>query len=122
MIRHFRDDDLDTILDIWLRASIKAHDFVEQKYWESQVQNMRDIYIPASDSYVYVKDNKIIGFYSLYENTLAAIFVYPEFQGQGFGRQLLLHAKKQKGVLTLSVYKENKSRGRGFVHIWELWW
>ena len=109
MIRKFRDDDLDVVLDIWLQASIKAHDFVEPEFWKSQVENMRNIYIPASDSYVFVKNSEVIGFYSLYENTLAAIFIYPEFQGRGFGKKLLSHAKQQRDVLTLSVYKENES-------------
>ncbi|MEF2510256.1 GNAT family N-acetyltransferase, partial [Vibrio mimicus] len=48
-------------------------------------------------------------FYSLHENNLAAIFVQPELQGQGIGKQLLRHAKSQRKMLTLSVYKENQS-------------
>lgn len=49
-----------------------------------------------------------MGFYALYENTLAAIFVAPEQQGQGIGKQLINHAKQQREALTLSVYKENQ--------------
>ncbi len=108
MIRKFSGSDIDPVLDIWLSASIKAHDFVEASFWESQVENMRNIYIPASETYVFESDSKVVGFYSLYENNLAAIFVHPEFQGKGIGRQLISHAKKQKVSLTLSVYKENE--------------
>ncbi|TOK35100.1 GNAT family N-acetyltransferase, partial [Vibrio parahaemolyticus] len=77
--------------------------------WESQLENMRNIYIPASETYVYEVESKVVGFYALYENSLAAIFVYPELQGKGIGKQLLSHAKAQRAVLSLSVYKENQA-------------
>jgi len=109
MIREYTNEDLDFILNIWLQASVKAHDFVDQGYWESQVENMRNIYIPASENYVYEVDSRIVGFYSLHENTLAAIFVLPEHQGQGIGTSLLNHAKSRRQTLELSVYKENQA-------------
>ena len=109
MIRKFIESDMDAVLDIWLSASIIAHDFIEASFWESQKENMRNIYIPLSESYVFELDSKIAGFYSLKENILAAIFVSPEFQGKGIGKQLIAHAKKQRAKLTLSVYKENIS-------------
>ena len=66
MIREYIEDDLDVILEIWLKASIKAHDFVEPEFWRLQTENMRTIYIPASETFVYLESNEIIGFYSLY--------------------------------------------------------
>ena len=48
MIREYNPTDIEAVLDIWLTASIKAHDFVAPEFWESQVANMRDLYIPAS--------------------------------------------------------------------------
>lgn len=109
MIRKFGGSDIDPVLDIWLIASIKAHYFVEASFWESQVENMRNIYIPSSETYVFEINSKVVGFYSLNENNLAAIFVSPEFQGRGIGKQFISHAKKQRDRLTLSVYKENEA-------------
>ncbi|MUK93942.1 N-acetyltransferase [Aliivibrio fischeri] len=109
MIRKYTLQDINSVLDIWLTSSIKAHDFVPAEFWVSQVGNMRDIYIPASKTYVIERDSKIVGFYSLYENMLAAIFVLPEYQGQGIGKQLIAHAKEQCPELTLNVYTENVS-------------
>ncbi|GAA4887356.1 GNAT family N-acetyltransferase [Ferrimonas pelagia] len=68
---------------------------------------MRDIYIPASKTYIYEANSKVVGFYCLHENLLAAIFVSPEWQGKGIGKQLIAHAKKQCSDLTLNVYKDN---------------
>ncbi|HCG8138196.1 TPA: N-acetyltransferase [Vibrio parahaemolyticus] len=109
MIRQYNPHDLDSVLDIWLEASVKAHDFILAEFWESQVENMRNIYIPASEVYIFEVDSKVVGFYALYENNLAAIFVSPAFQGKGIGKQLLSHAKAQRAVLGLSVYKENQA-------------
>ncbi|RYU64381.1 N-acetyltransferase [Aliivibrio finisterrensis] len=107
MIRQYTLQDINSVLDIWLTSSIKAHNFVPAEFWVSQVDNMRDIYIPASKTYVVELDSKIVGFYSLYENMLAAIFVLPEYQGKGIGKQLIAHAKERCPMLTLNVYTEN---------------
>ncbi len=109
MIREYRSADTEAVLDIWLTASIKAHDFVASEFWESQVGNMRDIYIPASTTYVYQVDDEVRGFYSLYEGVLAAIFVNPNHQGSGIGKQLIQHAKLECPNLSLNVYKENQA-------------
>ncbi|HBC3450883.1 TPA: N-acetyltransferase [Vibrio parahaemolyticus] len=109
MIRKYNENDMDSVLEIWLNASVKAHDFISAEFWESQVENMCNIYIPASETYVYEAESKVVGFYALYENSLAAIFVAPELQGQGIGKQLLSHAKTQRAELCLSVYKENRA-------------
>ncbi len=107
MIRKYRQEDCDTVLSIWLEASIEAHHFIAATFWESQVERMRAAYLPAAESYVYEKNTAVVGFYSLYENNLAALFVSPHWQGKGIGAQLLAHAKTQREVLTLTVYTEN---------------
>ncbi|GLO62921.1 acetyltransferase [Vibrio sp. MACH09] len=107
MIRQYTPTDIEPVLDIWLKASIKAHDFVAAEFWQSQQTNMRDTYLPASKNYLFEIDSKVVGFYSLYDNLLAAIFVLPEYQGQGIGKQLMAHAKEQCSALTLNVYKDN---------------
>ncbi|WP_423840480.1 N-acetyltransferase [Vibrio mytili] len=109
MIRKYNENDMDSVLEIWLNASVKAHDFISAEFWESQVENMRNIYIPASETYVYEAESRVVGFYALYEDSLAAIFVSPERQGEGIGKQLLSHAKAQRVILRLSVYKDNKA-------------
>jgi putative acetyltransferase len=107
MIRAFKPSDIDDVLYIWLRASAKAHSFVDIKFWESKIDIIREIYIPASDTYVFVDDKVIKGFFSLTGDTLEALFVSPDFQGEGIGRQLMDKAKSLNGKLNLAVYKEN---------------
>jgi putative acetyltransferase len=107
MIRDFALSDMNDVLDIWLKASIKAHNFVEGKFWESKLDDMRETYIPSSDTYVFTDNGIIKGFLSLHGDTLAAIFVSPDFQGKGIGRQLMDKAKALREKLVLTVYREN---------------
>lgn len=107
MIRDHRAADIDQILAIWLSASIKAHDFIESAFWKSKISEMRDVYIPASETLVYEAEGEVVGFYSLYENNLAAIFVTPSSQGKGVGSVLIDDAKNRRECLRLTVYKGN---------------
>ncbi|MFW1678177.1 N-acetyltransferase [Pontibacter sp. JAM-7] len=107
MVRDYRLNDIDEIVAIWLSASIKAHDFIESAFWKSNISMIRDVYIPASETLVYETEGEVVGFYSLYENSLAAIFVAPGSQGKGLGSVLLADAKNRRERLQLTVYKEN---------------
>ncbi len=107
MIRKFQQSDIEQVISIWLEASIKAHDFVDSEFWKSKVKDMRGIHIPSGETYVYEERDIIKGFVSLYNDTLAALFVSPDFQGAGIGMQLMGKAKDVRDNLSLTVYKEN---------------
>ena len=106
-IRAVQKGDLEQILDIWLEASVISHDFIDSNYWVSKIRDMKDIYIPNSETYVYEDETGICGFLSLCENTLAAIFVKPDKQSKGIGGKLLQKAKELRNEINLTVYKEN---------------
>jgi len=38
MIRKFEPRDMDRLLDIWLSASIKAHDFIDASFWQANIE------------------------------------------------------------------------------------
>ena len=107
MIRQFTKTDIDRVIDIWLQASIEAHDFVASDFWESKAKDMKEVYIPSAENYIYEKEGIIKGFISLYNDTLAAIFVSPSSQGTGIGKELMGKAKDIRDHLNLTVYKEN---------------
>ncbi|RUR39189.1 N-acetyltransferase [Vreelandella populi] len=120
MIRACQTSDIEPVLSIWLAASIQVHDFIEPGFWESKLDDMRHLYLPASDTRVMEVSGRVVGFYSLYENTLAAIFVQPRLHGQGLGTALLDDAKNRRSNLQLTVYARNASsihfyRQHGFV-------
>ncbi|MEX0780177.1 MAG: hypothetical protein WD037_10590 [Balneolales bacterium] len=59
MIREFTSTDMDQVLSIWLDASVQAHDFVDRYFWESKLDDMRDVYIPGSETFVYDDEGTI---------------------------------------------------------------
>lgn len=109
MIRKYKSEDMNSILGIWLSASAEAHHFIDSTFWQSKVEDMRNLYIPASETYVFETNEEIVGFYCLYGDTLAAIFVLPSDQGKGIGSVLINDAKKRRKQLQLTVYKVNCS-------------
>ncbi|MBI9074111.1 MAG: hypothetical protein JEZ02_01785 [Desulfatibacillum sp.] len=70
MIRPMTSSDMDAVLKIWLEAPIESHDFVGREFWESRLDDMRNIYLPASETYVFVENDAVKGFASLYGNDL----------------------------------------------------
>ena len=110
-IRKAAADDTQAILQIWLDASIQAHDFIPAAFWQNQLISMRDTYLPLAENYVIEDNNAVTGFASLLrpDAFLAALFVAPEQQSYGYGSALLDFLKQQGRELHLSVYAENAS-------------
>lgn len=106
-IRAYKAADIDTLIDIWYRGSIKAHDFIDSSYWWSQRREMKEKYLPMSENYVITYQSRIIGFISMVDDYLAALFIDVLYQSKGYGKELLNFAKKQRDVIQLKVYKEN---------------
>ena len=107
MIRKLENNDIDRVMDIWLRSTVKAHHFIEKEYWEDNYDTVKNIYIPMADTYVYEKD-EIKGFISIINNEfIGALFVDNESQGQGIGKALIKYVQNKYSVLNLAVYKDN---------------
>ena len=110
MIRAFREEDTEAVIRIWLEASIQAHAFIDRTYWEEKADAMRTLYLPLSE--IIVDEDTVTGeaiaFMAFVEDYLAALFVTPAHQGKGVGARLLSLAKKMRGTLDLSVYRENE--------------
>lgn len=107
MVRDFKESDLDQVIQIWLKASVIAHDFIPSSYWQEKKDDMKNIYIPSSQTFVYEDGEMVVGFISMLDNYIAAIFVLPEYQGKGIGTRLIDHVKKLYPILTLGVYSKN---------------
>jgi len=112
MIRAFSNsvEEVDRIMSIWRKATIKAHNFISEAYWDKNYSIVKDQYIPISETYVYLDDkDEIQGFISIIEgNFIGAVFVDVDCQGTGIGSKLINHVKDKYGVLELAVYKDNE--------------
>ncbi len=110
MIREFTTDDLDTIMKIWLKANIEAHDFIPESYWYKNYEAVKGM-LPDAEILVYEDHNTILGFVGLMGSFIAGIFVNENCQSHGIGRALLDHVKKNSSELSLHVYKKECACG-----------
>lgn len=109
MIRDLENKDIDKIMNIWLKSTIKAHNFITKEYWENSYNDVRDVYIPMSETFVYEDKDDIKGFISIINNEfIGALFVDIDYQGNGIGKYLINYAIDKYKKLNLAVYKENK--------------
>ena len=107
-IKKLCDTDIDEIIEIWYEASIKAHNFISDEYWKENKSLMKEKYIPISETYIAINDKTHLGFISMIDEYLAAIFIRIEYQGFGIGSQLLDYIKDMRERIELKVYKKNE--------------
>ena len=113
MIRKHKVSDLEPIMNIWLQASTLAHPFLDDDFVEQVKKDMRNKYIPNSETWVYEESSSIVGFVSMAENEIAGLFVAPNQHARGFGTQLVNFVTQFHETLEVEVFKDNKI-GRAF--------
>ena len=84
MIRKFRNEDLEQIMQLWLQANVQAHGFIEKTYWKSHYSEVRKM-MPEAEIYVFDSEDGILGFLGLQEDYIAGIFVGEHNRGRGIG-------------------------------------
>ena len=105
MIREFREEDLDHIMEIWLNTNVQAHQFIPKQYWLNNFDRVKEL-LPTSEIYVDEQGNRR-GFIGIIDGYIAGIFVVDSEQSKGIGRQLIELAKSKYNKLTLAVYEKN---------------
>lgn len=113
MIRSYQPDDEEQVLEVWFAAASLAHPFLTPEFMAEERETIRSVYMPITQTWVYEQAGRVVGFISLLENEVGAIFVAPTFQGRGVGRTLMDWARAQHPVLELEVFAANHL-GRAF--------
>jgi len=108
-IRLNTENDIDKIVEIWFEGFKLAHNFIQEDYWKLNMAAMKETYLPMSQSYILEVNDIAVGFISMIEDYLAALFISPQEQGKGYGKILLNHVKDLKKSMNLKVYQENES-------------
>lgn len=113
MIRKRTDADNDQIVHIWYKASRIAHPFLASDFSEKMKHDLRDIYIPNSETWVYENGGRVLGFISMLGNEIGGLFVLPDTQKNGIGTQLVNFVKSLHPELVVEVFEQNVI-GRAF--------
>jgi len=107
MIKQFKNEYLEKIMEIWLITNIEAHNFIEKSYWLSNYDNVKKM-IVESTIFVYEQNNEIIAFIGMNSTFIEGIFVMKKYQSLGIGKKLLDYVKDKNTDLFLNVYNKNK--------------
>jgi putative acetyltransferase len=109
----YRDDHLDRLLDVWYRASLIAHSFLTDDFFERERRAIAETWLPRAETLVYESDGRVVGFLSLIGDEVGALFVDPDRQRRGVGRSLMDAARSRRPLLEVSVFEAN-TIGRSF--------
>jgi len=113
-IRPYARSDEDAVIGVWSRSSTLAHPFVEGEGTGRREVEMREIYLVQADNWVaQTQSGEIVGLLGMLGTEIGGLFVDPAAQGHGIGRQLVEHAARLHGDLTVEVYELNQ-RARQF--------
>lgn len=107
MIREYRQTDFENLIRVWKSSSRIATPFLSEEFLERETITIRDVYIPIAETWVIEDDGDFVGFLALIENEVGAIFVDPAYQGKGYGKALMDHAKSLRPYLELDVFRDN---------------
>ncbi|MFT8402144.1 MAG: GNAT family N-acetyltransferase [Lentilactobacillus diolivorans] len=107
--------DLERVAQIWLKANLEAHSFIDPKYWLENFESVKS-QLAVSELFIFRSDNQITGFLGMDHGYIAGLFVAAQFRGQGVGSALIKAAQSANQELTLSVYLKNQQARRFYVH------
>lgn len=119
-IRPGTPDDHPQLLAIWQESVRATHSFLSDADITGLLPIVRDIALPQLELWVLCNEGSVpVGFMGLSGSKVEALFLAPSFFGRGGGRQLLSHARRLKGALTVDVNEQNPSaiefyRSNGF--------
>ena len=113
MIRAYEPSDTEDIVDVWYKASSLAHPFLSDEFQEKEKDNIRKIYLPNTETWVYEDGDRLVGFISMIGTQIGAIFLDPSFHRRGIGKAMLDWVVQKHGDVEVEVFKENEI-GRSF--------
>ena len=112
LIRPANEDELNMLVDIWLRSVRATHDFLTAADIQEFLPLVRQG-LPTLELWVLcAADDRLIGFMGLSDNKLEALFLAPDLLRRGGGRLLVRHAQGLKGELTVDVNEPNPAAFR----------
>lgn len=108
-IRKMEASESYEILDLWMRSFTAGHPFIEDNFWQKYYNSVKESYVNEKDTYVYVYDNKIVGFISVaVDGTVKGIYVDPKYHNQRVGTKLARFIQDKYMSLNMEIYKKNR--------------
>lgn len=117
IIRQATHADHPQLLNIWLRSVRATHHFLQASDIEALLPQLRDVYLPAVESWVAVNaEDCPLGFIGLNESHVEMLFIEPDLRGKGIDRALLEHARSSRNQLSVDVNEQNPEAVGFYLH------
>ena len=110
MIRKIKEEDLTNVMTIWVKGNFKANSFIEKDYWLEIYNQTKLDFLENYKTYVYIENDEILGFISICDNEIKAIYVKEEKRENGIGTKLLNHCRDNLGENTemyVKIFEKN---------------
>ena len=114
MIRKFKTEDLEVVMELWLLGNTEVHSFIPSKYWRENFNEIQRV-IPIACTYVYEHKGEVMGFISTMDSYLLGIFVNNSIRNHGMGMVMLDCVKQRESSLTVTVYEKNVTAVKFFM-------
>ena len=90
MIRPFTEGDTQAVMNLWYDTTVHDQDFIPRASWDAVRPRVAEHYLPASDTWVACdEEGAILGFISLLEDLIGALFVRRACQSRGTEQALI---------------------------------
>ncbi len=107
LIRRYDPADLSELLGVWHDAAQLAHPFWTRQRLERERRDISQEFLPASETWVYEIEGRVVGFIAMLGTEVGGLFVAPSSHRKGIGRALMDHVKASRDCLTLEVFEAN---------------
>jgi putative acetyltransferase len=120
VIRAFAAEDENSVIQVWLAATIPGQAFLPGEHWRAMEPEIRQELMPAAETWVVEDEGEVVAFVSLLGDLIGGLFTHPDHQGKGHGRALVEHAHQRHDPVFVEVFEANEAairfyRARGFV-------
>lgn len=116
-IRKSNWKDTGVLMDIWRRSVRATHHFLSEADFLEIESLLEDHYFPMVSVLVAVNTHlQPVGFMGMSGKHIDALFVDPNFKGQGIGSGLIRHALKDAKEITVDVNEQNEAAVGFYAH------
>ena len=97
------------LVEVWEASVRSTHRFLTEKDIRFFKPLVRNKYIPVVELYIIRNgQNRIAAFMGLSDELIEMLFVHPEEQGKGYGKQLIEFAIYHKHIFKVDVNEQNE--------------
>lgn len=101
--------DYNELTLLWEASVRSTHHFLTEENIRYYKPLVREQYLPAVDLYIIRReDNRIVAFMGLSDELIEMLFVHPDAQGKGYGKQLIDFAVNKKQITKVDVNEQNE--------------